>query len=195
MASRRERWVTSRMSWPSMKMAPFLTSAKRRRSLVRVDLPEPETPTRPRLVPGMTVRLKSSNSLSFCSSWVKEMWLNSRRASVTCNGRSVLSSTMKGRSRISTMVLASPKQRLKTRRMWLICHMLCESEEEREKRKRTFAMLRPNQSWLMMSRKIISTRAIMRMMFKMRLRLKDALARPKVAWRVRAVALAKRFFS
>ncbi|MNL71689.1 hypothetical protein D3C87_1968860 [compost metagenome] len=55
--------VTSRTSWPSMRMEPSCTSNMRKARLTSVDLPEPERPTRPIFSPGATVRLKASMTL------------------------------------------------------------------------------------------------------------------------------------
>ena len=56
MRLRSESWVTARMSWPSMRMAPPSVSKKRKARLTRVDLPAPERPTRPTFSPGRMVR-------------------------------------------------------------------------------------------------------------------------------------------
>ena len=53
--------VTSRTSWPSIKMRPDCTSNSRATRLMTVDLPEPERPTRAAVLPPGTV---SENSLT-----------------------------------------------------------------------------------------------------------------------------------
>ena len=54
---RRLRSGTSRMSWPSIRIAPDWTSQNRGSRFIRVDLPQPLGPTRAIVSPWRTVRL------------------------------------------------------------------------------------------------------------------------------------------
>jgi len=57
-----ERRFTSRMSWPSIRMAPPVTSYPRLMSDVIVVLPAPVWPTKAIVSPGSTCRSMSRNT-------------------------------------------------------------------------------------------------------------------------------------